>query len=573
MPPSDLDALRARYREVGAREVFNAAIEHDARGAFDRAAFTRVGASGLFRIHVRKELGGEGLGLREFAAALEGFAEGSGDLGFSVSVVAHAGCVITALQEFGSPQQLERWLPGLMSGALLAAVANSEPRGGTDVMSMRSRAAKTGDGYVVTARKRSITNVGSADLLLTSAKLGGESAAQAITIFMIDAKNARVRQRPLVDLMGLRTSMTGNLLAWRAVLGPNDVLGAKGAGVVFFRRIFSLERLFIGYLFLGAIRRCLHRAVNHAETRLAFGVALGKNQYIQEKIVRMRVAEQLLSAQLDRTLDASLAGADVFGALSISKAYGSQAARDAAEDLIGLLGSRGLRSSERAQKDFRDLMALSILGGTPELQKIIIYRETVKAVMQRPAKPEPRASVSVEIKTLAEIDRDLEAELVSLAARTFPNQPALAGRYYYDSRPDFVVVARVDGTLVGVRTITRRTVMVGEDALKLAGIGIAVDPAYQRRGIGRQLTQVTLDLLRSLGDAVAVAFLFSPNAQSLLTSFGFRKLEAEVSYTQRTSNERTVEQMPCFVLELREPDSVVPEIVRRGRLHLGLGTW
>jgi alkylation response protein AidB-like acyl-CoA dehydrogenase/N-acetylglutamate synthase-like GNAT family acetyltransferase len=564
--------LRARFREVGLREVSARAPEHDGAAKFDREAFRRVGASGLLKLHVKKEYGGDGLGLREWAAAIEGFGEGSGDLGFSVSMVAHAGCAITVLQEFGTPEQCRRWLPGLMSGEVLAGVANSEPRGGTDVMGLRARARQTPKGFVLSARKRSITNAGEGDLLLTSARVEGASAREAVNIFLVPGAHPRVKQRPLRDLMGLRTSPTGDLLAWRAELPADALLGPLGSGVACFRRMFSLERLFIGYLFLGAIRRCLHRAVHHAETRLSFGVALGKNQYVQEKVVRMRVAEELLSAQLERTLTALLAGEDVFGALSIIKAYGADAARAAAEDLIALLGSQGMRASERAQKDFRDLMGLSILGGTQELQKIVIYRETVRALSVAPA-ARAEAGLTLEVKTLAEVDRALQAELVALTERTFPDVPALKGHYYYDTVPDSVVVARRGGNVVGLRIITRRTVHLGERTLKLAGLGIAVDPAHQRQGIGRALTRATLELLRSLGDELAVAFLLSPNARSLLTSFGFQPLEAEVTYTSRATNERVVEKMPCFVAELGEPDSVLPELRRRGKLHLGLGTW
>ncbi|MBL8915012.1 MAG: GNAT family N-acetyltransferase [Archangium sp.] len=569
-----LAALRARFREVGAREVSARATDHDATAKFDREAFRRVGASGLLKLHVKKEYGGEGLGLREWAAAIEGFGEGSGDLGFSVSMVAHAGCAITVLQEFGTPEQCQRWLPRLMSGEVLSGVANSEPRGGTDVMGLRSRARKLSDGsYVLSTRKRSITNAGEAGLLLVSARLDGASAKEAVNLFLVDTSGPRVKQRPLRDLMGLRTSPTGDVLAWRAPLPADALLGPVGSGVACFRRMFSLERLFIGYLFLGAIRRCLHRAVHHAETRLSFGVALGKNQYVQEKIVRMRIAEELLSAQLERTLTALINGEDVFGALSIIKAYGAEVAREAAEDLIALLGSQGLRASERAQKDFRDLMGLSILGGTQELQKIVIYRETVRALTPAVPSAKPSDELQLEVKTLAEIDRTLKAELVALVERTFPNEEALRGHYYYDSVPDSVVVARVRGKVVGMRAITRRTVHLGERTLKLAGMGIAVDPEHQRKGVGRALTRATMDLLRSLGDELAVAFLLSPNAQSLLTAHGFQPLNAEVSYTSRSTNERVVEKMPCWVAELGEPDSVLPELLKRGKLHLGLGTW
>lgn len=392
-PPGALKDLSERYRLVGAREVAPASRAHDIEHAFDREAWRRVGQSGLFRLHVPRALGGEGLGLREWGAALEGFALGCQDLGFAVSIVAHAGCLVPALVHFGTPAQHERYLPKLLSGEWVGAVANAEPRGGTDVLSLRSRATRTADGFVLHARKRSITNVGPADLVLTSARLDGYDPRRDISIFLVDGRGPRVWQRPLKDLMGLRTSPTGNLLAWRAPLPKDAVLGKEGEGARFFRFVFELERLLIGFLYLAGIRRSLERAVLHAETPRAFGDVLGKNQYVQDKVVRMRIAEELLSAQLERTIEAHLRGEDVTAQLSIIKAWGVDVARQSAGDLIGLLGGRGLRQVERAEKDFRDLMGLSILGGTQELQKIVIYRETVKDHAKgRPAVAPPDAA-------------------------------------------------------------------------------------------------------------------------------------------------------------------------------------
>ncbi|MBL9038140.1 MAG: GNAT family N-acetyltransferase [Archangium sp.] len=560
-----------RFREVGAREVAPGVARHDASASFDREAFRRVGASGLFRLHVPREDGGEGLGLPELLAAIEGFAQGSGDLGFSVSVVAHAACFITALLDFGSAEQRARLLPKVMSGEWVAAVANAEPRGGTDVLRLRARATSRGGGYLVHARKRSITNAGVADVIATSVRLDDSSD---VSILLLDGAGARVRQRPIRDLMGLRTSPTGDVLAWRAPVSKGAVLGKPGDGVRFFRRVFALERLFIGSLFVATIRRSLHRAVHHAETRLSFGQPIGANQYVQERVVRMRIAEELLSAQVDSTLSKLVAGHDVSASLSIIKTWGVDAARESVEALIALLGGRGLRQGERAEKDLRDVLGLSILGGTQELQKIVIYRETVKALAgAAPAVASRLDDVAIETRDAADVDRSLESALISLVARVFPDEPALKGRYFYDTPPDAVVVARCNGAVVGTRLVSRRSVQVGPRLVRVAGIGIAVDPAFQRRGVGKRLTAEALSLIRSMGDEVVLAFLFSRNAESLLASFGFRRLKAEVSYTHRTTGEHVVEQMPCFVSALAESDAVVSDIEARGSLHLGVGTW
>lgn len=148
----------------------------------------------------------------------------------------------------------------------------------------------------------------------------------------------------------------------------------------------------------------------------------------------------------------------------------------------------------------------------------------------------------------------------------------LAGRYYYDSAPDFVVLARHKGQLVGTRIVIRRTVLHCGRSLRLAGLGIAVDPDYQRRGVGRRLTDFTLRLLADLEDEIAMAFLSNRAGEALLAMFGFRHLRAQVSYVDRITNALVVETMPCFVREFR-PCDAIEGIEREGSLHVGVGIW
>jgi alkylation response protein AidB-like acyl-CoA dehydrogenase/GNAT superfamily N-acetyltransferase len=557
-----------RFRHLALAEVRPSVRRHDDEHALNRPAWGVVGAADLFRLPVRPELGGLGLGLRAFAAALEGLADGSGDLGFSVSAVAHAVCALV-VQEFGSPEQHRLYLPRLLSGEWVGAVANAEAQAGTNLMAITSRATATAGGFELTAEKQCITNVGVADLALVSARLADAPARKEVNVFLVETAGPGVEQTTLVNLEGLRTSCTGDLRVRQAPLLGHAVLGGVGAGLGVFRSMFALERLLTGVLYLAALRACLDRAVHHAETRQQFGRPVGRNQHVQERVIRMRVGEHLLWCLLDDLFDAVERGLEVGDRLSLVKVHGIEAALDASAGLMRLLGGRGMTREERAEKYHRDLLALSVLGGTVELHKLVVYQELARRVAAAPAPP---AGLTVTVHDVRELPPALEQALVELTARLFPDEPALRGRYYFDTRPDLVVVGWKDATLAGFRIVTRRSVDLAPGALRMAGLGIGVDPRFQRQGVGRELTRRTLEVLRELGDDLALAFLFTPAAEPLLRSFGFRRLRARVTYLLRESGELVAESMPAYALDLGQ-GTLVDEIDARGALHLGTGTW
>jgi isovaleryl-CoA dehydrogenase len=238
-----------------------------------------------------------------------------------------------------------------------------------------------------------------------------------------------------------------------------------------------------------------------------------------------------------------------------------------------LLGGRGVGRDELAEKYHRDLLALSILGGTVELHKLVIYGELSQRVTARPAAtPPPPEDVTITVHDASELDEKLERSLVELTARLFPDEPALQGRFYYNTRPNQVVAAWKGGRLAGFRVITRRLVDLGPGLLRVAGLGIGVAPEFQRQGLGTALTVRVLELLRDTGDDLALAFLWSPIAERLLRKLGFRPLRAQVTYLSPESGELVVEQTPALALDLAG-GTLVDELSARGSLHLGVGTW
>jgi alkylation response protein AidB-like acyl-CoA dehydrogenase/GNAT superfamily N-acetyltransferase len=564
--------LYERFRQLAEREILPGVRRHDDEHRFDRDAWRKLAQADFCRLPIRRELGGLGLGLPAYTAALEGVADGSCDLGFTVSAVAHMVCLMV-LEKFGSPEQHRIYLPRLLSGEWIGAVANAEAQAGTNLMALSSQARRGKEGFELTADKLCITNVGVADLALCSARLRDAPARKEINIFLVETAAQGVATRIRTNLSGLRSSCTGDLEARAAPLPDHALLGSAGQGLAIFAEMFLQERLFTGVLYLSALRACIQRGVEHAETRLQFGRLIGRNQFVQDKVIRMRVAEELLDCLLHYLLGAVGRGENVTEQLSMVKVHGIEAALTASEDLIRLLGGRGVGRYELAEKYHRDLLALSILGGTVELHKIVIYGELSRRIVEGlAAAPVPQKDVTITVHDVFDLDRKLEQALVELTARLFPEEESLRGRFYFNTRPDQVVIAWKNGTLAGFRIITRRLVDLGPGLLRVAGLGIGVAPEFQKQGLGTALTLRTLELLRDGGDELALAFLWSPIAERLLRKMGFRPLQAKVTYLQPDTGELVVEQTPAYAMDLGG-GTLVDELNARGSLHLGVGTW
>jgi alkylation response protein AidB-like acyl-CoA dehydrogenase/GNAT superfamily N-acetyltransferase len=564
--------LYERFRRLAEREVLPGVRRHDDEHRFDRDGWQKLARADFCRLPIRRELGGLGLGLPAYAAALEGVADGSCDLGFTVSAVAHMVCLMV-LEKFGSPEQHRIYLPRLLSGEWGGAVANAEAQAGTNLMALSSQARRIPEGFELTADKLCITNVGIADLALCSARLRDAPPRKGVNIFLVETPAPGVVTRPRTNLAGLRSSCTGDLEVSAARLPSHSLLGSAGQGLEIFAEMFLQERLFTGVLYLAALHACVQRAVEHAETRLQFGRLIGRNQYVQDKVIRMRVAEELLDSLLHDLLGAVQRGENVSEQLSMVKVHGIEAALTASADLIRLLGGRGVGRYELAEKYHRDLLALSVLGGTAELHKMVIYGELSRRVAARLATaPVPPKDVTITVHDVRELDEKLERSLIDLTARIFPGEASLHGRFYYNTRPDQVVAAWKNGQLAGFRIVTRRLIDLGPGLLRVAGLGIGVAPEFQRQGLGTALTLRSLALLRDEGDDLALAFLLNPNAERLLRKMGFRPLQAQVTYLHPDSGVMVAEQAPAYALDLAG-GTLVDELNVGGSLHLGVGTW
>jgi isovaleryl-CoA dehydrogenase len=584
---SERAQLRARFFALG-KQLAPGVAERDRAGRFDRAVWKTLADAGLFSL--------SGVGRR--AAALEALAEGSLDLGVAVSAAAHF-VVVAVVEQRGTPAQKARWLPPLLDGRWVAACANAERGAGTDLMAIASRARRDDDGSLwLSARKHSVTNLGACDFALVSARLHGVPAAKAVNVYGVETSGPRRQMRLRRDLSGLRTSPTGKFIAHRAQLETDAQVGDTGDGVSLFRTMFSEERITTGFIYLGALKGALAMGLEHAEQRRQFGQPIGRNQYVQDKLVKMQVAIELLEALLwsavgahDRAVVDGTDESALHATLSVIKVHGIDAAITAAQDLVRLLGARGLSTDVPAERLLRDLMGLSILGGTVELQKIVIYNEMARAY--RATHPRPRADVdrgagvdkgaddvkvnvdvNVVVRAVADgvatADEDVYRSLVK---RAFKDEPSLGGGWYFGTRPTAVMEARVADVVVGIRTVVRRAVhMNGRDVVVWgSGAAVVAGSASENAAVDAALMQKIVADAEADGAAALMSFVLTQSSAERLRAQGFRRLQAKVFFLDADTGALQQERTPCYVRALA--GNFVDEVESAGAIHVGAGIW
>jgi isovaleryl-CoA dehydrogenase len=557
-----------RFAALGEASFASTRGGRDVLAPFSHERFRALGRAGLFRVALPERAGGEQRGLLGAVEALAGFADASGDLGLATSALAQMVAVLL-LARVAPPDEdsvAARWLPRLASGHAIAAVANAEPGAGTNILALRARARPVAGGWVLSARKRCITNVPVADIALVSARALGADPRRSISCFAVELPGGRRWRRPRTDLPGLSSSPTGDLLLHRAEVHGDAVVGQLGDGVSLFKEVFGLERLLAGALFLAAVARCHRRALEAAEAPGRSGAPLGTHQFVQERVLQMRVAADLLGHHLRETARAMDAGLGAGPALSAVKIYGLEAAQSALTSLRRLLGSRGLARADWTARLSEDLAVLAIFGGTVELHKRALYSDLV-------VEREQAAGKRVEITMLAPPPQGspIDIELVRLVSRALSDIDRLRGRYTWDAPATHLLLARTSSGIVGFRALFSRHVGFGTERVRALGIGIVIDPLWQRRGIGWRLTLAALEWGRADGHRLTIAFLASHNSEPLLRRAGFRPLRARVAY-RNAGGARIDETAPCWIAPL-DDTAIVEAIEAHGELDIGDGTF
>ncbi len=367
------DAIRDTVHAFAQDKIAPRAQEIDATNQFPRDLWPQMGALGLHGITVKEEDGGSGLGYLEHVVAIEEVSRASASVGLSYG--AHSNLCVNQIARNGNAAQKAKYLPKLISGEHVGALAMSEPGAGSDVVSMKTKAVKTGDRYVLTGNKMWITNGPIAETLVVYAKTDPEAGSKGITAFLIEKGMKGFSTHQKLDKLGMRGSDTCELVFEDCEVPEDNVLGAVGRGVNVLMSGLDYERVVLAAGPLGIMQAALDVVMPYVHERKQFGQAIGEFQLVQGKIADMYVMMNACKAYVYAVAKACDRGEttreDAAGAILIAAEKATQIALDA----IQLLGGNGYINDYPTGRLLRDAKLYEIGAGTSEIRRMLIGRE------------------------------------------------------------------------------------------------------------------------------------------------------------------------------------------------------
>ena len=369
----DLDRLRLSVSGFARDKIAPRAAEIDRSNAFPRDLWPQMGDLGLLGITVEEEWGGAGMGYLAHCVAMEEVSRASAAVGLSYG--AHSNLCVNQIRRTGTPEQKSRYLPKLISGAHVGALAMSEPNAGSDVVSMRTRADRKGDRYILNGSKMWITNGPVADTLVVYAKTDHTAGARGITAFIVESGFAGFAPAQKLDKLGMRGSDTSELVFTDCEVPAENVLGAVGNGVNVLMSGLDYERLVLAGGPLGIMQACLDLVVPYVHERQQFGQPIGRFQLIQAKLADMYVTANAAKAYVYAVAracdDGRITREDAAGAIL----YAAERATWMALETIQCLGGNGYINDFPAGRLLRDAKLYEIGAGTSEIRRMLIGRE------------------------------------------------------------------------------------------------------------------------------------------------------------------------------------------------------
>ena len=368
-----IDIIRDTVRRFSAQEIAPRAEDIDRTDEFPRDLWPRLGELGLLGITVSEEYGGAGLGYLAHTVAMEEISRGSPSVGLSYG--AHSNLCVNQIYRNGNDYQKRRYLPKLISGEHVGALAMSESDAGSDVVSMALRAEKRGDRYVLNGSKMWITNGPDADTLVVYGKTDPEAGSHGITAFLIENGFAGFQPSPKLNKLGMRGSNTSELVFQDCEVPEENVLGEEGHGVRVLMSGLDYERLVLSGGPLGLMQSCLDAVMPYVHQREQFGQPIGEFQLIQAKLADMYTSLSACQAYVYAVARAADRGEtnrkDAAGCLLFAAERATQAALQA----VQTLGGNGYTNDFPVGRLLRDAKLYEIGAGTSEIRRLLIGRE------------------------------------------------------------------------------------------------------------------------------------------------------------------------------------------------------
>lgn len=342
---------------------------------FRRDLWEAMAEFGILGLAVPVDRGGSGLGVTTTTVAMEALGLGGADSGLLFSLHAHLWSVMMPLLTFGGDDQVERYLPGLMDGRVVGAHGMSEPGSGSDAFSLRTRAERDGDDYVLNGTKTFVTNAPVADLFLVFATVNPSRGFWGVTAFLLEKDMPGLQVSPPFEKMGLRGSPMGEVVLQDCRVPATQRLGEEGQGSTIFNHSMIWERGCILGSTVGRMGRQLEQTVQYAKEREQFGRPIGDFQLVAARIADMRMRLETCRLLLYRTAWAHEAGEPTGLHAAMAKTWISEAAVASALDAVKVHGGYGYMEEFEAARDLRDAVGGTLYSGTSEIQRLIIARE------------------------------------------------------------------------------------------------------------------------------------------------------------------------------------------------------
>jgi isovaleryl-CoA dehydrogenase len=371
------DIIRDTVAGFAQAEIAPRAEEIDRTNEFPRDLWPRLGELGLHGITVEEDYGGAGLGYTEHVVAMEEISRASASVGLSYG--AHSNLCVNQIRRNGTHEQKQRYLPKLISGEHVGALAMSEPGAGSDVVSMKTRAEKKGDRYVLNGSKMWITNGPDAEVLVVYAKTDLAAGPRGITAFLIEQGMKGFRTAQKLDKLGMRGSNTCELIFEDCEVPEENVLGKVNDGAAVLMSGLDYERIVLAGGPLGIMQACLDIALPYMHEREQFGRPIGSFQLMQGKLADMYTTMNACKAYVYFTARASDRGETTRQDAAGCLLYAAERATWMALQAIQTLGGNGYINDYPTGRLLRDAKLYEIGAGTSEIRRMLIGRELFEA--------------------------------------------------------------------------------------------------------------------------------------------------------------------------------------------------
>jgi len=375
--PAEIEEIRQQVRRFAARQIAPRAADIDRSNEFPRDLWPALGSQGLLGITVPERFGGAGLGYLAHVVVMEEISRASGAVGLSYG--AHSNLCVNQLRLNGSEAQCERYLPKLLSGEHVGALAMSEPGAGSDVVAMQLRAEKRGDGYLLNGRKMWITNGPDADVFVVYAKTDPAAGPRGISAFIVERGARGFATAQKLDKLGMRGSGTCELVFDDCQVPADQLLGTENGGVRILMSGLDYERVVLAGGSLGLMAAALDLVLPYVRARRQFGQPVGTFELMQGKIADMFAALNASRAYVY----AVARGCDTRSARRRDAAgcilFAAERATQTALEAIQALGGNGYINDFAAGRLLRDAKLYEIGAGTQEIRRMLIGRELYEA--------------------------------------------------------------------------------------------------------------------------------------------------------------------------------------------------